>query len=102
MQQRCKHASPKIEGLCFLRGPCKVVIEKNSEPGRSSSGESSFEFRDANLPAYEIGSGGIELIRVFGIGSCRIMARKELSGERRLHMRFEVTVRLKYPLQEYD
>jgi hypothetical protein len=35
-------------------------------------------FRDVSLPGYEFGSRGIELNRVFGIGSCRMMARKEL------------------------
>jgi hypothetical protein len=42
------------------------------------SREESVEFPDANLPGYELGSRGLELIRVFGIGSCRIMARKKL------------------------
>jgi hypothetical protein len=55
MQRRCKHAFPTIEGLCFLRDPCKVVIKKSSaEKGRA-------EIRDASLPGYELGSRGIEL-----------------------------------------
>jgi hypothetical protein len=57
MQQPCKHASLTIEGLCFLRGPCKVVIKKNSEAGRSSSEESNFGMpacQDMNLAAEEL------------------------------------------------
>jgi hypothetical protein len=30
MQRRCKHAFPTIETLCFLRGTCSAVIQKNS------------------------------------------------------------------------
>jgi hypothetical protein len=37
-----------------------------------------FEIRDASLPGYEL---GIELGPVFGIGSCRILARMELQCE---------------------
>jgi hypothetical protein len=44
-----------------------VVIKK------SAVGKNGVEFRDASLPGYEL-----ELNRVFGIGSCRIIARKEL------------------------
>jgi hypothetical protein len=50
MKQRYKHIFPKIERLCFLRGPCKVVI-KNKE----------VEFRDASLPGHELGNRGIQM-----------------------------------------
>jgi hypothetical protein len=53
-----------------------MVIRKSSKAGRSSIEFSQVEFRDGSLPGYELGSRGIELNRVFGIGSCRIMARK--------------------------
>jgi hypothetical protein len=41
------------------------------------------EIPDATLPKYELGSRGILLSRVFGIGSCTIMARKELGCEKK-------------------
>jgi hypothetical protein len=50
-----------------------VAVRKISE-----AGSSRVEFRDVSLPGYELASRGIELGRVFGIGSCRIMAIKEL------------------------
>jgi hypothetical protein len=56
MQRRCKHVFPTIERLCFLNGPCKVVIKDISAGKR-------VEFRDASLPGYELGSRGIELTR---------------------------------------
>jgi hypothetical protein len=43
---------------------------------KSSDEKNRVKFRDASLPAYEVGGRGIELSPVFGIGSCRIRARK--------------------------
>jgi hypothetical protein len=54
MQRRCKHAFPTIEKLSFLRGPCKVVIKKNSVV------KNGVEFRDVRLLEYEFGSREIE------------------------------------------
>jgi hypothetical protein len=73
MQRRCKHAFPTTERLCFLCGPCKEVIKKSSEADRISMELSRVDFREDNLPGYELGSRGTELG-----GTCRIMARKEL------------------------
>jgi hypothetical protein len=50
------------------------------------SWEDLVEFRDASLPGYELGKREIELSRVFGIGNCRIMARKELDCGKRFHV----------------
>jgi hypothetical protein len=52
MQRRCKHAFPTIERLCFLSGPCKVVIQKSSV----EAVQRKVEFRDASLPGYELRS----------------------------------------------
>jgi hypothetical protein len=54
-----------------------VVIKKGSVE------ENGVEFPEASRPGYELGSREIEFSRVFGIGSCRIMARKELGCEKK-------------------
>jgi hypothetical protein len=59
MQRRRQHAFPTVERLCFLRGPCKVVIKKGSVAGICSIELS--RVRDASLPGYEPGSRRIEL-----------------------------------------
>jgi hypothetical protein len=56
-----------------------VIIKKCS----AGAAENRVEFREASLPGYELGSRGIELRRVFGIDSCKIMARKELGCEKK-------------------
>jgi hypothetical protein len=53
-----------------------MLIKKRCEAG-SSSIEWRVEFRDDSLPGYELRGKVIELSRVFGIVSCRIMVRKE-------------------------
>jgi hypothetical protein len=69
MQRRCKHASSTIETVFF-------VWSVQSGYKEEFSCEELVEFRDASLPGYELGCRGIELSRVFGMGSCRIMAKK--------------------------
>jgi hypothetical protein len=49
MQRRCKHAFPRIEMMCFLRGPCKAVMKKSSEAG-SSTPVSHLALNGRNIP----------------------------------------------------
>jgi hypothetical protein len=101
-QLTTKQAFSTIDRLSFLRGPYRGVINGQRRSFElvvrswESSVEDEFiwvscsrvesspvEFRDCSLPGYELGSRGIELSRVFGIGSCRIMARMELGCEKK-------------------
>jgi hypothetical protein len=68
----------------------RVVVESSFETpachdmGLGAEELNWVEFRDASLPRYGLGSRGIELTGVFGIGGCRIMARKELGCEKNI------------------
>jgi hypothetical protein len=42
----------------------------------SSVEKKGVKFRNATLPGYELGSRGLELSRVFGMGICRIIEKK--------------------------
>jgi hypothetical protein len=58
---------------------CKEVFGNIEQWSRVKS-----RVEDASQPGYELGSRGIELSRVFGIGSCRIMARNELDSGKKI------------------
>jgi hypothetical protein len=45
---------------------------------KSVAVENGVVFVDASLPGYELGSRAIESSRVSGVGSCKILAGKEL------------------------
>jgi hypothetical protein len=51
---------------------------------KSAVVENGVVFLDASLPGYELGSRAIESSRVFGVGSCRILARKELGCSKKI------------------
>jgi hypothetical protein len=63
MQRHCKHTFPIIERLCFLRGPCKVVI-KNSSVEKSQSSLETLACRDMSLEAEELELTGIPELTV--------------------------------------
>jgi hypothetical protein len=74
MQQSCKHVFPTIERQCFLRGACQVLIKKSRR----------VQFRDPNLPGYDLGRRELESSGVFRnwqVGT--IMARRELGCEKK-------------------
>jgi hypothetical protein len=65
--------------LCFLCCPCRGVIKGQRRRDRVGSGRGVKNLVSGRQPpGYELGSRGTELSRVFGIGSCRIMAIKKL------------------------
>jgi hypothetical protein len=78
MQRHCEYTFPTIERPCFLPGPCKGIIKKSL-----FEKSSRVELRNASLPGYELGSRGIVLSRIVGIGIWRIMARNDLGGEKK-------------------
>jgi hypothetical protein len=80
-QRTSKHASLTKEVVFSVWSVPKGYKRTQSEDAskHSSLVEWRVEFRDASRPGYELGSGGIELSRVVGIGSCRIITRNELN-----------------------
>jgi hypothetical protein len=77
-KQRVKHASSTIRAVfSVVSNPRGFKRTQKTRPSREQQSD-SVEFRELSLPGYVVGT---ELSRVFGIGSCRIMARKELICE---------------------
>jgi hypothetical protein len=65
--------------MCFSLGPCKLLIREFSDVQNYSKSRELENGVSRHQPA---GIRGIEMSRVFGIGSCRIVARKELDYEK--------------------
>jgi hypothetical protein len=71
-----KHASLRLDAVFSVWSVSRGYKRAQSgDAKKHSSRKRRVERRDDSLPGYEL---GIELSLVFGIGSCRIMARKEL------------------------
>jgi hypothetical protein len=65
---------------------CTLSVKKKIRAGFDMSDRTIpllVVFRGTSLPEYELGSRGIELGRVFGIGSSRIIAINELCCEKK-------------------
>jgi hypothetical protein len=81
-QRISKLSSLTIEAMCSVwslpRG-----YKRTENTRQNIVFEWRVEFSVASLPGYELGSRGIESSRAFGIGTCRIMTRKELSPEKK-------------------
>ena len=66
----------------FVQSGYKEVFGSIEEKRRVVGNEES-RFRNPSLPGYELWSRGIELSRIFGVDSCRIIAKNGLGNEKK-------------------